>query len=121
LGRQNAFLGNWYSSRSGLQLLLVGAFLVTGLVLLVVLIRYRHAISRLQWTAVIGVIFLFSFALIRAVSLHAIDAFLYTNLAGIQPNWLVELGGIALVAVPAVVALMRKENKKIEDYPTVTL
>lgn len=114
-GRQNAFQGNWYSSRSGLQLLLVGAFLVGGLVLFVFLLRYRHAISRLQWTAVFGVIFLLCFALIRAVSLHAIDAFLYATLAGIQPNWLVEWGGIALVAVPAVVALTRNKNLKIKD------
>jgi hypothetical protein len=115
LGRQNAFQENWYSSRSGLQLILVAAFWVIGLVLLVLLIRYRHAISRLQGTAVIGVIFLFSFALVRAVSLHAIDVFLYRRITGIQPNWLVELGGIALVAVPAVVALTRKEKEEIED------
>ncbi len=109
LGRQNAFQGNWYSSRSGLQLLLVGVFLLVGLVLFVRLIRYRHAVSKLQWIAIVGVIFLFSFALIRAVSLHAIDAFLYANLAGIQPNWIVELGGIALVAGPAIVTLVKKE------------
>ena len=56
-----------------------GAFLVGGLVLLLLLLRYRHAVSRLQWTAVFGVIFLLCFALIRAVSLHAIDAFLYAS------------------------------------------
>lgn len=115
LGRQSAFQEDWYSGRSGLQMFLVIAFLVVGLVLLVFLIRYRHAISRLQWIAVVGVLFLFSFALIRAVSLHAIDAFLYANIAGIQPNWLVELGGIALVAVPAIVGLVRKGNKEIGE------
>jgi hypothetical protein len=110
MGRQNAFQGNWYVSRSGLQLFLVAALLIVGLVLLVLFIRYRHAINRLQWVAVIGVIFLFSFALIRAVSLHAIDAFLYANIAGIQPNWLIELGGIALVTIPAIVTLVWKEE-----------
>ena len=107
LGRKNAWQGDWYSSRSGLQLLFVGLFLLVGFVLLVLLIRYRHAVSRLQWIAIAGVIFLFSFALIRAVSLHEIDRFLYANIAGIQPNWLVEWGGIALVAIPTIFALMR--------------
>ena len=116
LGRQNARLENWYRSRSVLQLLLVGIFLVVGCMLLILLIRYRHTISHLQWLAVIGIIFLFSFALIRAVSLHTIDAFLYNSIVGIQPNWLVELGGITLVAVPAVVSLVRKQQPLSEDY-----
>lgn len=105
--RRNAGLEGWYSSRADLQLLVVGAFLVLGLVLIVGLIRYRHTVSRLQWIAILGVIFLFCFALIRAVSLHAIDIFLYANIAGIQPNWLVEWGGIALVAIPTILTLMR--------------
>ena len=111
LGRQNAFQVGWYSVRSGLQLLLVGVFLLVGLVLLVLLVRYRHAVGKLQWIAIVGVIFLFSFALIRAVSLHTVDAFLYTSIAGLQPNWIVELGGISLVTIPAIVALVKKDEK----------
>lgn len=107
LVRKNAWQGGWYNSRSDLQLLVVGAFLLLGFVLLVVLIRFRQSVSQMQWIAIIGVIFLFSFALIRAVSLHTIDAFLYTNIAGIQPNWLVEWGGIALVAIPTMLALRK--------------
>jgi hypothetical protein len=115
LGRINAWQENWYRSRSGIQLVLVAAFLLVGLVLLVFLIRYRHVVTRLQWIAIIGVIYLFSFALIRAVSLHAIDAFLYNSVAGIQPNWLVELGGITLAALPAIVTLIRKKEVETGD------
>lgn len=111
LGRKNAWQEDWYSSRMPLQLLFIGGFLVVGLTLLILLIRYRHAVSYLQWIAIIGVIFLFSFSLIRAVSLHMIDAFLYTKIAGIQPNWLVELGGIALVMGPTISALIHEKTK----------
>lgn len=46
----------------------------------------------------------------EAVWLHAIDAFLYSSIAGILPNWLLELGGIVLVAVPALGKLMKDEG-----------
>lgn len=107
-GRQSAWQEGWYQGRAGLQLLVIALFLMVGVVFLVLLIHYRRTIDRRQWLAAAGVIFLFCFALVRAVSLHVIDAFLYTGVAGLQPNWLLELGGIALAAVPATVTLLRQ-------------
>lgn len=109
-GRQNAWQANWYQARSLLQVGMVGLFFLMGLLFLLLLFRYRHTLSRLQAVAVLGVLFLFCFALVRAASLHAIDAFLYSSIAGILPNWLLELGGIVLVAVPALGKLMKDEG-----------
>ena len=110
LARQNARQSDWYSSRIGLQQLLIGVFLMGGFGLFLLLIRYRHTVNKLQWLAMSGVIFLLSFTLIRAVSLHEVDAFLYANLAGIQLYGIIELGGVALVMIPALMTLANKEE-----------
>jgi hypothetical protein len=60
----------------------------------------------------LGIVFLTGFAFIRAVSLHFIDILLYRRIGGIQMNWVVELGGIALVALPALFQLTYKQRIK---------
>lgn len=100
-GRLLAWTGDWYQTRAWVQgLLLVVIVLLVGVLLLWLWRRLRPLPAGLM-TAVIGVTYLCGFALVRAISLHAIDAFLYRPVLGIYPNWLLELGGIALVAIPA--------------------
>ena len=100
-GRLLAWTGNWYQSRVWLQGALVVLIVLLAAGVLVWLLRRLRPLSAGQMTAVVGVMALLGFALLRAVSLHAIDAFLFRPVLGVYPNWLVELGGIALVAVPA--------------------
>ena len=100
-GRLLAWTGDWYQSRIWLQAELAVMILLLAAGFLVWLWRWARPLSFRQKTAVIGVAFLLGFDLLRAVSLHAIDAFLYRPVLGIYPNWLLELGGIALVAIPA--------------------
>ena len=48
-----------------------------------------------------GVLFLVTFIVIRAVSLHHFDSFLKVKLAGVKMNWALELGGIFLIGLAA--------------------
>ena len=41
------------------------------------------------------------FVVIRAASFHHVDAFLASRLGGLRWNWILELGGILIVAVGA--------------------
>jgi hypothetical protein len=89
---------------------------VAALLLLIVLlgllaIRLLRPSTTLEWMALSGFFFLLGFVSIRAISLHVVDAFLFTPVFGLYPNWLVELGGISLVAIAAVLTLLKS------DYP----
>jgi len=100
-GRLLAWAGNWYQARMGVQGVLVGLVSLLTVGLLAVLLWRLRPLTTMQKTAVVGVVYLLGFALLRAVSLHAIDTFLFRPVAGIYPNWVLELGGIALVVVAA--------------------
>lgn len=104
-GRFLAWGGDWYAARGGLQWALIGGVLLLMGLGLLLLVRFLRPLSRSQVTAVVGVAFLTGFSLLRAISLHAIDAFLYRGFMGINPNFLLEMGGIVLVAIPAIIAL----------------
>jgi hypothetical protein len=60
------------------------------------LIWVRHApIS--TWFALIGTTLVIGYVLIRATSFHHIDRFIGRTILGFRWNWILEMGGIALV------------------------
>jgi hypothetical protein len=61
----------------------------------------RRTLKR-RWPAIAGILFIMGFVVIRAASFHNVDAFLAARLGGMKWNWILELGGIAVVAVAAV-------------------
>ena len=110
--RETAWQDQWYFGRQPVQLaIVVAAGLIFGLFFFLLMRRVKMT-SRWQGLALFGLVFLTGFALVRAISLHAIDAFLYRRIAGIQPNWIVELAGIALVALPAIIGLNQQQHTK---------
>ena len=63
--------------------------------------KYR-AFVRGHKLLVAGLVFLLTFIVIRAISIHHVDAFLKTSRAGgVKMNWVLELTGIGLVALAA--------------------
>lgn len=107
LGRRSAWSGDWYMVRGSIQIvILAGIALLIGL-LLASAVWLLRPLPRRMWLALASFIFLLGFAATRAVSLHGIDAFLYTAVAGIYLNWVFELGGIGLIASAAIVTLWR--------------
>ena len=57
--------------------------------------------SRDKLLAIMGLIFLLAFILVRASSFHRIDRFLGLRLGGLKWNWILELGGILCVGLAA--------------------
>jgi len=49
----------------------------------------------------IGTVFVVAFVTIRAASFHHVDTLIGTPVAGLRMNWILELGGIACVALAA--------------------
>jgi hypothetical protein len=101
LGRYLVREQGWYDQRRELQVLfiiIVAAVGCAGLAWLAWIIR-RASPARLL--AMLGLIFVLAFILIRASSFHHIDQFLGFRLAGLKANWILELGGIGCVGLGA--------------------
>lgn len=105
LGRVTARRQGWYWNRHevlGWFVYAIGsAFLIGGTLLGVLFPRFwrRHALLG------VGLAFLLAFIAVRALSLHRMDALINYRWHGIRMNWLLELAGIAMVAVSALVAM----------------
>jgi hypothetical protein len=90
-----------YRQRRTLQ---AGFILAVGLVCAAALVAFVWAAKSLlhrRWPALLGMLFILGFVVIRAASFHHVDAFLAARLGGMKWNWILELGGIAVVGLAA--------------------
>lgn len=101
IGREVARHGGWYEDRRKVQKGFVLAVLAgAGLFACWFVWRFRDFLVRNKLLAA-GLFLLLTFIVVRAISFHHVDVFLKVRIAGIKMNWLLELGGISLVAVAA--------------------
>jgi hypothetical protein len=91
----------WYENRrfaQGVFILVMCLVGLAGLGIAFWLTRRAFPGSRL---ALLGMLFLGCFVLIRAASFHHVDQLIAFRLAGLKMNWILELGSILIVAVAA--------------------
>lgn len=104
--RCTAKLQGWYAERRGVQVTAILSFIMLtgfyGLILLWIIRKafWRNAVALLGLTAILA------FVLVRAVGFHHVDALIGQSIAGLRMNWILELSGIALVAVNAAALLV---------------
>lgn len=100
-GRLLARAHGWYGQRALVQLWFIVAAGVAAMALAgAVLYLLRRAPKPTQ-LAIMGAGALLGFVLIRAASFHHMDRFVGSMLLGLRANWLLEIGGILLVAAGA--------------------
>lgn len=100
-GRALAREQGWYEQRRFVQIIFVigiTVILCGGLAMIAV---HLPLASRRARVALIGVCFLTAFVVTRAASFHHFDVLLKTDLAGARLNWILELGGIFMIALAA--------------------
>jgi hypothetical protein len=101
MGRMIAWNEGWYDDRRTVQAWFVAVVTAVGLVMLYGLLRLtRGALSRVR-IAVLGMGCLLCFVVVRAASFHYVDKLLGLRLGGLRINWILEGGGIALIALEA--------------------
>ena len=110
VGREIAKAEGWYGARRTVQ-----AVFVAGLCILSVLALVIAGVLTLRcllniWLALAGLVVLVCFVLIRAASFHHVDQMLGMNLAGMKLHWLIEMAGMALIAVSAALAPRRSNE-----------
>ena len=101
VGRRVLASGGLYQDRRHLQALFIGGVAASCLVLLGGSLWLARRSLRHRWLALIGMASVMGFVVIRAASFHHVDALLASRLGGLKWNWILELGGIFIVAVGA--------------------
>jgi hypothetical protein len=110
IGRELAVRGGWYEHRRPVQLLFVMAIAAVGIAAFVVIVRKTRLILRQRKLLLIGLCFMIAFIIIRASSFHHVAVIIGAEIWGIRMNWLLELGGIAMIAVSAAQSLRHPDG-----------
>lgn len=108
LGRTLSYSQQWYEYRQLFQMGMIGTAVVLILGLMLLTLRaFRKATSFLRM-AIVGALILVAFVVLRAASLHAFDALIQSQIVGIRINWILELGCLLLIVLPAGMALRQR-------------
>ena len=102
IGRVLAVRGGWYEQRRSVQFWFVIAIAAAGFLALVTFAWRIRAVLRERILLLSGLIFLLTFIVVRAASFHHFDRFLGSRILGLRMNWILELSGIAMIAVSAI-------------------
>jgi len=107
VGRVLATREGWYEQRRTVQRWFVLAVATAGILALVTIAWKLRSILRERKLLLLGLSSLLTFIIIRAASFHHVDVFLGSQILGIRVNWILELGGISLIALSALQSIRR--------------
>ncbi len=103
--RDLAIAQGWYDSRRLLQAETIVALGLCGALVLAWLDQKFRDLGVAVRLALLGLVYLAVYLVVRATSLHHVDILLNVKLAGLRLIWFLELGGIAIVLAGAAVRL----------------
>jgi hypothetical protein len=111
VGRILARQEGWYGARRIVQRWFVLAVAVAGTSALAIFAWKIRAVLRERVVLLVGLIGLLSFIIIRAASFHHVDVLIRSKVVGFRVNWILELGGISLVAAGTLQAIFAPRPK----------
>ncbi|EDX78220.1 hypothetical protein MC7420_7958 [Coleofasciculus chthonoplastes PCC 7420] len=86
----------------------IAGIVIAALLLVSVIGRAVYAERQTYWLALLGLMFLSCFIVIRASSFHHIDALIGWQVVGLRMNWILEIGGIACIAIAAIRTIFKR-------------
>jgi hypothetical protein len=95
--RDEARLHGLFAERRILQAAFIFAVGIAGAVLAAAAWWSLAVLHRNMRVALVGVIFVYTYVLIRAASFHHVDFFIGREFLGLKWNWIIEVGGIAII------------------------
>ena len=113
IGRIEAKAHGWYAQRHEYQVAFIVAGIGLSLVVIVTMFRRAARASGPVRGAIVGLGLLLLFVLVRASSFNKVDGLISQRIGGLRANHLMELGGIAMVAIFAFVAARRKSGRRL--------
>lgn len=96
-----------YENRRFIQWASMGGIVLAATSVVLYFKRLMRGAFREYALALLGVLFILCFVIIRASSLHHIDQVLGWQVGGVKVNWILEDAGILLVILAAVLALRK--------------
>lgn len=117
IARCLAIRDGWYDDRQRFQIsFIVFAIAGGGALMLSALVYFRKTFS-LVGMAAIGFVFVTTFVIVRAVSIHHVDQIIGSHVLGMRINGLFELPGIVLVAVNAIWLAVTRSKRLWDNRP----
>jgi len=101
VGRCVSKMQGWYEERKPVQVLFIIGIIFASLIFGWVMFRAMRQHVRTTWLAMVGLVFLLSFVAVRAIGFHDFDVFIGLRIYNIRMNWVLELGGITMIAANA--------------------
>lgn len=98
VGRIFAERQGWYAERHRIQLAFVAGLAIMGIAMLGALVFLAWGSPWPTLLAMAGAVGLVTFVLIRAASMHRVDALLGHSVAGLRVNWILEMGALLVIA-----------------------
>ena len=109
MGRYYAARDGWLEYKRYVQVgVIISILAVAAVSLSFFFIRMRQLL-RINWLAIAGLTCLLVFIISRATSFHHMDIFIGVSILGARVNWIMELGGLAAIALSAL--LIGNESK----------
>ena len=105
VGRCAARAQGWYQDRRLVQTGFLAAIAVAAILLLLALLRLLRGTLPRTGLAVVGLVFVSGFVLMRAVGFHHFDRMLGIPVVGVRANFVLESVGPILIAVGAILAV----------------
>ena len=108
VGKELALSQGWYQQRRMVQTQFILGIVIAALLLVSVIGRAIYAERQSYRLALLGLMFLSCFIVIRASSFHHIDALIGWQVVGLRMNWILEIGGIACIAIAAIRTIFKR-------------
>lgn len=99
--RDRAYAHGWYGRRREYQVAFILAVILVGVIGTTLAVVWLRGVFRRVWLAIAGISMLVVFVIVRAASFHYVDKVL--ALGSVRINHLLELSGIGMIAVAALV------------------
>lgn len=115
LGRDWSKAGGWYDMRREVQAWFIRALAVVGALGLLALAWFIRGARPAYYLALVGILFTVCFVVIRAASFHHVDVLIGYEVAGVRMNWILELGGIFIVGVSTLAALVLQPHDGVQE------
>lgn len=110
-GRCLSRMQGWYEERRQFQYRFILGLLVVGAIAAGLLFRIMRAqVPRIRM-ALLGLVCLLLFIAVRAVGFHHFDAFINVRVQTVRMNWILELGGIGLIALNALWLVSKRHGR----------
>jgi hypothetical protein len=111
IGRDWSKADGWYEGRRVVQGWFIRGLAIFGVLGLALTAWFIRGARPAYYLALVGLIFTGCFVVLRASSIHQVDALLGYQVAGVKMNWVFELGGILVVGASALASW----EQRIED------